>query len=36
VFEHAALGKMKETGRLFFLAVGFNQPHLSFVAPRKY
>lgn len=32
----AALRKMKETGQPFFLAIGFNKPHLPFSAPRKY
>lgn len=32
----AALRRMKEEGTPFFLAVGFNKPHLPFVAPRKY
>ncbi len=32
----AALRKMKQTGQPFFLAVGFNKPHLPFVAPRRY
>jgi arylsulfatase A-like enzyme len=32
----ATLGNLADRGSPFFLAVGFNKPHLPFVAPRKY
>lgn len=30
-----ALGRLREEGRPFFLAVGFYRPHLPFVAPKR-
>ncbi|GJM33949.1 MAG: iduronate-2-sulfatase [Saprospiraceae bacterium] len=30
------LQQLKETGKPFFLAVGYQKPHLPFVAPQKY
>ena len=31
-----ALGKLQQSDRPFFLAVGFRKPHLPFCAPQKY
>ncbi|SNR78014.1 Arylsulfatase A [Lutibacter agarilyticus] len=30
------MDKMLETGKPFFLGIGFRKPHLAFVAPKKY
>jgi iduronate 2-sulfatase len=35
-FALGEIQRLQKTGRPFFLAMGFNKPHLPFIAPKKY